>query len=229
MAVAVIVNPCASRAPCLARPGYARFLRDLGEHAILVVIQAVLPVVGDVEIFPSVVVVIADADPLAPARRSQTRFHSDISEGAVVIVAIEMIGGSFTRGKAFQGCSVHQKNVGPAVVIVVENGRAGASGFDDVLLRVLAAEHDGRRQASLLGNVGKVGDGVLRRFGWRLSRDHTAEERREDDEPCPRRKEYSKLRKPRQIHDPECILGSIAEAVKAGRTTWGCDRRATAT
>ena len=90
-----------------------------------------------------------------------------------------MIGGSFARGKTFQSCAVHDKNVGPAVVIVVENGGAGAGGFNDVLLRVLAAEHDGRGQAGFLGDVGEVGDCVLGRFDLCLSRSYITGERHE--------------------------------------------------
>jgi len=100
-----------------------------------------------------------------------------------------MIGGSFARGKTFQSCAVHQKNVGPAVVIVVENGGAGAGGLDDVLLRVLAAEDDGRGQAGFLGNVGEVGNCVLRRFGLCLSRGYTTGERYDDYGKCPLRRE----------------------------------------
>ena len=66
-AIAIVVDECAARAPRLARSRDAGFLGDFGEHAVLIVVKTVLAVVGDVKIFPSVVVVVANANALAPA------------------------------------------------------------------------------------------------------------------------------------------------------------------
>ena len=99
-------------------------------------IEAVLAVVGDVEVFPSVVVVVADADALAPAGCGEAGFRGDVGEGAVVIVAVEVVGGRLPGGKSFELGAIDQEDVGPSVVVVVEDGDAGAGGFDDVLLCV---------------------------------------------------------------------------------------------
>ena len=122
-------------------------------------IEPVLAVVGDVEIFPSVVVVVADADALAPAVRGQPGLGGHVGKSSVVIVAIQMIGGRRSRRKSFERGAVHQENVGPAIVVVVENRDAGAGGLDDVFLGVLAAEDLGHGQAGFFRDVNEVGDG----------------------------------------------------------------------
>ena len=66
MAVAIVVDEGASGAPGLAGAGDAGLLGHFGENSVLVVIETILAVVGDVKIFPSVVVVVAHADALAP-------------------------------------------------------------------------------------------------------------------------------------------------------------------
>src|SRR5580704_15290356 len=99
---------------------------------MLVVIQAVLPVTGDVEVFPSVIVVIAHADALAPSCRRETCLGSYIGESSVVVVVVEMVGRGFSVGKSFESCSVDEEDVGPSVVVVVEDGNASAGSFDDV-------------------------------------------------------------------------------------------------
>src|SRR5260370_36201054 len=95
-----------SRPLAISCPRQTRFPRYLGEHAVLVVVQAVLPVVSDVKIFPPVIVIIADANPLPPARRAQTSFDRDVGKGPVMIVAIEMVSGSFPLGKTFESRAV---------------------------------------------------------------------------------------------------------------------------
>ena len=68
MAVAIVVDEGAAVAPGFSRAANAGFFADIGEGAVaVVVIEDVFAVVCAVEIFVAVVVVIADADTLAPA------------------------------------------------------------------------------------------------------------------------------------------------------------------
>src|SRR5258708_17983855 len=106
--------------------------------------------------FPSVAVIIAHANALVTARHIQARFDGDVRKRAVVVIAIKMVGGSFALGKTRQSCAVHQKNVEPAVVIVVENGGAGAYGCDDVFFRVLGAEGEWGGQSGFFSAVSEV-------------------------------------------------------------------------
>ena len=84
-------------------------------------IQNVFSVVGDVEIFPAVVVVVADANALAPTGVGEAGFFRDVGEGAVVIVVVEMACGQFSRGGRIEACAVNDEDVGPAVVIIVKD------------------------------------------------------------------------------------------------------------
>ena len=140
---------------------------------MLVVIQAVLSVIGHVQIFPSVVVVVADAHALPPTGGDKTSLHRDVRKRAVMIVAIEMICRSLVAGRSIDSCAIHDENVGPPVVVVIKNRYAGAGGLDDVLLRVHAAEHVHHRQAGFVGYVFEIRQSgrLLRLCGeWRQQR-----------------------------------------------------------
>ena len=68
LAVAIVVDEGAARAPLLAAARGAALLGDFAERAVaLIVEEPVLAVAGDVEIVEAVVVVVADARALAPA------------------------------------------------------------------------------------------------------------------------------------------------------------------
>ena len=92
-------------------------------------------------------------------------FFRDIRESTVVVVVVEMTRESFAGRQAVQFRAVHNENIGPAIVVEVEDGNAGACGFDDVFLRVFAAENDRRCNSGFLRDIGKMrerlGIGVL--------------------------------------------------------------------
>ena len=67
--------------------------------------------------------------------------------------------GAVSCRKSFERGSVHQKNVRPAVVVVIENGYAGSGGLDDVFLRVFPAKDLGHGQAGFFCRVNEIGDG----------------------------------------------------------------------
>src|SRR6266566_865695 len=143
---------------------------DVGEGAVaVVVVEDVFAVVRDVEIFPAVVVVVADAYALAPPGVSQSGSCGDVGESAVMVVAIEVARWGFSRRGGIERRAVHDKNVGPAVVVMVKDGDARAGSFDNVLFRVFPAENNGRGQACFLGDVSEMRDGpgirVLRMTG----------------------------------------------------------------
>ncbi len=72
--IAVIVHEGATRIPAIAFARDARLLADIGERAIaVIVIKHILPKVRDEQIVPSVIIVVADANALAPARACQSR------------------------------------------------------------------------------------------------------------------------------------------------------------
>ena len=58
-AVTVVIDKGAARAPGFSRTHNPSFLGNLGEDAAFVVIQAVLSVISNVQIFPAVVVIVS--------------------------------------------------------------------------------------------------------------------------------------------------------------------------
>src|SRR5207245_6598487 len=93
--------------------------------------------VGDKQIFETVVVVITDAHSAGPARFEQPRFLGDVCECAVAVVLIEAIARTF--GSVRQANSRRDKDVEPAIVVVVQKCTAAACHLDDVVLAVNAA------------------------------------------------------------------------------------------
>src|SRR6266478_1214273 len=167
--VAIVVNERAACTPSFSRTSNSRGFSDFFERAVLVVIKAVLPVIGDVKVFPSVVVVVADAHSLSPACGAQTRLRSYVTKGSVVIVAIQMADGSFARGKAGKCGSVYKKNIRPTIVVIIEDRHPGSGGFDNVFLGLHAAEDVLHRESGFLSNIYEGRDWRLLRLGLRLN------------------------------------------------------------
>src|SRR5579871_1099087 len=138
-AVAVIVDEGAAGSPLFAGAGDSGSFGDLFEGAIaLIVEEAILAIAGDVKVVEAVVVIITDADSLAPADGSQACTGSDVSERTIVVVVEEVTGWFFfwVGGVAGQRGPVDEEDVGPAVAIVVDDCHARACGFEDVTLGI---------------------------------------------------------------------------------------------
>ena len=139
--VAVIIKESAARSPPARAARYARFRRNVGERPVaIVVVQDVVPPVGHEEVFKPVVIVISDANALTPTVADQAGFIRHVGEGPVAVIVEEMVRGLLTGGKAREPRSVDQKNIQPAVVIVIEEGDAAARSLEDVSLALLSPE-----------------------------------------------------------------------------------------
>src|SRR4051794_9128303 len=93
MAVAVVVQKTAARAPTIFDACHACAFGDIREGAVSVVaVQDVAAEVGDEEVVVAVVVEVADAAGLAPAGMGQPGFSRDVGEGAVAVVMKEKTG-----------------------------------------------------------------------------------------------------------------------------------------
>ena len=82
-------------------------------------------------------------------------FSGDIGKGAVAIVLEQVRYRFLSGGKAFQPRAVDQKNVQPAVVVVVIKRHAAAGGFQQIFIFVLAAEDGFRIEARGPAHVDK--------------------------------------------------------------------------
>src|ERR1700760_318161 len=117
--------------------------------------ETVFAVVGDVEIVVAVVVVIADAYTLAPAGYVQSSSFGDVGECAVVVVVIKVAGvGRAVARIGVKHAAINEEDVGPAVVIVVEDGDTAAGGLEDVLLNRWVTVNIEHRQAGGLSDIG---------------------------------------------------------------------------
>ena len=68
--------------------------------------------------------------------------------------------GASPGGQSVEPGAIDQKNVGPAIIVVIEDGDAGAGGLDDVFLGVDAAEDFLHGEAGFFGDIGEVGEGL---------------------------------------------------------------------
>src|ERR1035441_8360626 len=108
---------------------------------MVVVIEAVLTEVTDEKVRPSIVVIVADRHSEAPALISDACFGGDIGEGAVVVVMEQ--GGVRVWCVSFESLvsgAVHQVDVQPAVVVVIDQADSRAVLLDDEGLLRCAAD-----------------------------------------------------------------------------------------
>ena len=134
-----------------------------------------MPVVGDEEIDPAVVVVVAGAHARGPADAIEPDACGDVLERAVVLVAIQPAEGPIRRGprhlaaaRLLEPRAAQHERVEPAVAVVVDQAGAAAVRLEDESLAFDAAVDARMAQAGLLGDVGeRDGPGVGR---WRACR-----------------------------------------------------------
>lgn len=168
MAITVVIDKGAAISPGFARAGDTCFLADGGKSSVAIVaIKDVFSVVGDVEIFPAIIVIIADADSLPPTGVGQAGFARDLGESAVVIVMVEMTGREVAGGRRIESGAVNDEDVRPAIVVIVEDGDAGPGSLDDVFLGVHAAKDFRGRETCFFGDIGEMSDGFGNVF-WEL-------------------------------------------------------------
>ncbi len=75
------------------------------------------------------------------------------------MVVVEEMAGGLSSLVALEGGSVDEEDVGQAVAVVVEDGDAGAGGFDDVVLGVGASVDVANGEACFGGYVDEPGGG----------------------------------------------------------------------
>src|SRR5882757_6063083 len=127
-----------------ATAGYAGTLSCIGKCSVaIVVIKPVPAVCGHVQVFKSVIVVIADGDSHSVTYSVQPGFLSYVFECAVFFLVekpIPILWARFFRNRPFgrgiaERSAVDHKNVQAPIVVVVKQGNAGSHGFDQVFSR----------------------------------------------------------------------------------------------
>ena len=67
---------------------------------MVIMVKTVLAVIGDEQIFPSVVVIVSDANSLSPPRRDESGLLRHVRESSIVVVVIQMVCGRLIGGEA---------------------------------------------------------------------------------------------------------------------------------
>ena len=169
--VAIVVDERATRSPSRApgrQPGARGHVLEPAVAAVS--IENVLPVVGDEDVQPAVVVVVAGTDarcppdivssgsPFPPVHQTGARRH--ITERAVVIIPVQPGQRRFPRRIRFgfarprlQPRPVQNERIHPAVVVVVEERDAGAVGLDDEALAIDVAIDRRLAQSGAIGDI----------------------------------------------------------------------------
>ena len=138
----VVIDERATGIPARCLACYAGFFGDFGKGAVAVVaIKQILPVVSDENIIPPIVIVVADADALTPARVQQPCFRGHVGKGAITIVVEEAIRGSLVRREPFNCRAVDEEKIRVTVSVVINPGRAGSRRFEQVPFGLRPAEH----------------------------------------------------------------------------------------
>ncbi len=172
-AIAVIVHPGGAGGKFVRAP-QAGGLGHIVEGSVAVVVkQMALPQRGDEKILKAIVVVIAHGHSQTEHGNRQAGFASDVGEASVVVVVIQLERGGCTRmaGPVF---AIDQHDVGPSVVVVVNEGAARAHGFGKIFFSKSAVVMD-EADAGLGDDVAEL-DGLRAGGG-----DHPREQQSQDE------------------------------------------------
>src|SRR5437868_9238306 len=99
-------------------------------------IERVFAPVAHKQVIGAVVLVIPDADTLSPAGAGETGARCDVREGVVAIVFVKTVGRRGTY--RLEACAIHQEDVEPAVIVVVEERHSAARGLNQITIPLLA-------------------------------------------------------------------------------------------
>src|SRR5689334_2964458 len=109
---------------------HPRFGGDLRKRAVTVVAeQQIRTKVGYINVQISVVVVIAGADPITPARGIDSRPSGDVFKFPVAEIVIKPVAMRYQLAAGRQLEGVDDVNVNQTVIIVVQQRYASAPGF----------------------------------------------------------------------------------------------------
>src|SRR5229473_4859612 len=100
--IPIVIHEGAAGAPGLSVACHAGFFRHLFEFASKVVVESIFPVIGNVKIFPSIIVKVPYAYALTPSGCHKACLGSYVSKRPVVVVVIQVIGRGALSGKTFQ-------------------------------------------------------------------------------------------------------------------------------
>ena len=170
--IVVVVKESCRYGPSACR--HSRLRRNIGESAVaIVVVEDVLPIVGDINIRKTIVVVVPDSNSHSVVRVSgvlQAGLHSDVGERAVFVLTVKTVPVcrvvplevSRTAKWVRHVACIHQKNIEQAIIVVIDQGHAAGHSLNQVLARSWRIAQDEidtveRRELELRGASCKLG------------------------------------------------------------------------
>jgi len=166
--VPIKINPGGARRPAAA--GHAGALGYVGKRSVAIVVIKLVPAVcGHIQVFKSVIVVIADSDSHSVTCSVQPSSLSYVFECAVFFLVekpIPILWARFLRDRPLgrgvaERSAVDHKNIQAPIVVGVKQGNAGSHRFDQVFSRGV------RRDVLKIYVQGGSYIGVLCTGGWR--------------------------------------------------------------
>src|SRR5436309_1895960 len=98
--------------------------------------------VGDKQIVPAVIVIVSDTDALAPASVRDSGAGGDIGESPIAVVLVESADGRLSRRPTrFKARPVDEKDVEPAVIVIINKSATASGGFEQELVRAFTSEN----------------------------------------------------------------------------------------
>src|SRR5581483_1225427 len=157
MAIAIVVQKAAASAPAIRRPGHAGFFRNVAKRTVaIVVIKDIFSEVRDKKIIEAVVVVVANTARLTPSRMREPCLGGDVGKCSVAVVVKQKTGGTMIADGRIETGTVHEENIKPAVIVIVEEGNTATHLFEQELLVCgIARNIPGATQASGSGDIGE--------------------------------------------------------------------------
>src|SRR6266403_2605552 len=147
LAIAIIIDPGRTGGKLIRSPKPGNRC-DILKGAVAVVAEEVtLAKRGDENVVEAVVIVITDGHAQTIHRNAEARFAGHVGERAVVIVVIKLRGGGAALRMADPVLAINEQNIGPAVVVIIDERATGAHGFGQPLLAegaVIVREADTR-------------------------------------------------------------------------------------
>src|SRR5205823_13328387 len=120
----------------------------------VIVIKHILTVVGDENIVETIIVVVTHSHCRSPACSDQSSFDRYICKRAVAVIFVEPI--RRAEWRSFQASSAKDKQVHPAIVIVVDEGHSTPNHLDDVALRVHTTIDNRLSKTCLFSDIAKM-------------------------------------------------------------------------
>ena len=110
-------------------------------------IKNVVAVLGNVQVGETISVIVANGDTLPIAAAGNPSLYRHLSESAIAIVVIKSISQGRVGIKEIAFAAVHEINIHPPVVVIVEKGTTGAGSLGEVMLMGLSADVPPRNPA----------------------------------------------------------------------------------